>query len=162
MSGSGKGGNNRRRPFRRRERENDTWQEAGGAKKKGEKPRFDKNQGLLYDRPKWSPAKKPTEPLPAPECAWCGKPIRDIAAAVTDKKTGQPVHFDCIIAKIAAIETPDRGDTVTYIGGGRFGIVHFANPQDQRNFTIKKILEWEDKENRADWRKTIADYYSIT
>jgi hypothetical protein len=62
-------------------------------------------------------------------------------------------------------ETPEQGDVVSYIGGGRFGIVHFNEPAEKREkgaFTIKKILEWEDKENRAEWRGFIADHYSVT
>jgi hypothetical protein len=56
----------------------------------------------------------------------------------------------------------EKGDAVTYIGGGRFGVVHFNNPQDTRNFKIKRIIEWEDKGNRAEWRQTVADHYSVT
>jgi hypothetical protein len=82
--------------------------------------------------------------------------------ALTDKASGAAVHFDCVIARLAENETLDRGDAVTYIGGGRFGVVHFKNPQDNRGFTIKKVFEWEDKENRAEWRKSLADHYSIT
>jgi hypothetical protein len=161
MSGNGKGGNNRRRPFKRRERE--TWQNTpGGEKKRTDKPRVDKNQGVIFERPQWTPVKISIEPLPVPDCPWCGKPIKDIATALTDKQTGLPVHFDCIIAKITEAEHLEKGDTVTYIGGGRFGIVRFHSSQDPKNFVIKKILEWEDKENRAEWRKTIADHFSVT
>jgi hypothetical protein len=164
MSGSGKGGNNRRRPFKRREREHDPWQDAssGGIKRRGDKPRPEKGQGAGFERPRWTPVKISSEPLPVPDCPWCGKPIKDITMAITDKNTGQAVHFDCIIAKIAEMERPEGGDVVTYIGGGRFGIVRFQNPQDPKSFSIKKILEWEDKENRAEWRKNIADHFSVT
>lgn len=31
-----------------------------------------------------------------------------------------------------------------------------------RDFTIKKIIEWENKDNRAEWRSVICDHYSIT
>jgi hypothetical protein len=92
----------------------------------------------------------------------CGKPIKDMAAAVTDKISGNPAHFECILAKIAARESRGKGDFVSYLGGGRFGVVHYANPHNARGFTIKKIIEWEDKENRADWRTTIAGHFSIT
>jgi hypothetical protein len=108
-------------------------------------------------------------PLPVPDCPWCGKPIKDISAAITDRNSGQPVHFDCVLARISDGENLDRGDAVSYIGGGRFGIVHFSNsPEDQRRsgefrkFVIKKVFEWEDKENRAEWRQSIRDHYSVT
>jgi hypothetical protein len=104
----------------------------------------------------------PSGPLPVPDCPYCGKPIQDIASAISDRHSGQPVHFDCIITRIAEGEMLEQGDTVTYIGGGRFGIVHFNNPQNAQGFKIKKILEWEDKENRSEWRRTVSDHYSVT
>ncbi|GHV89777.1 hypothetical protein AGMMS50268_02800 [Spirochaetia bacterium] len=187
MNGSGKGGNNRRRPFKRRERDSDKGQNGGqnngqftqnssqrGGKKAGVRGtdgdmrrdgdglrRYEKNPGAFFDRPKWVPPQLSTEPIPAPDCPYCGKPIRDMSTAITDKGSGAPVHFDCVIARLAEGEILEPGDTVTYIGGGRFGVVQFPNPSDSRNFKIKKIVEWEDKENRADWRKDISDHYSI-
>jgi hypothetical protein len=130
--------------------------------------RFEQKRGGLYERPRWTPPKVSADPLPVPECPWCGKPIQDISAAITDKHTGQPVHFDCILARIAEEENLERGDEVSYIGGGRFGVVHFSHAPDTqrkgeiRKFTIKKIFEWEDKENRAEWRQSISDHYSVT
>jgi hypothetical protein len=104
-----------------------------------------------------------------PNCPWCGKPIKDIASAITDKETGVPVHFDCVIARIAGGENLEKGDAVVYIGGGRFGVVHFnapseyqGKPADGKPFTIKQVFEWENKENRAEWRSSVSDHYSIT
>ncbi|MDR2745929.1 MAG: hypothetical protein LBB77_00655 [Treponema sp.] len=135
---------------------------------------FHDPERILYDRPKWKAPQLSTEPIPHPVCPYCGKPIKDIAAAITDKATGQPVHFDCAAARIAEGETLESGDAVVYIGGGRFGIVHFpgmirdtlqgrrnGDDYNTRNFQIKKILEWEDKENRAPWRKDIEDHFSV-
>jgi hypothetical protein len=167
MSGSGRGGN-KRQGFRRRDKDKDkehaAFKENGArdTKKKGDSPRFDKTRGIFVDRPKWVPPAAPSEPIPVPDCPYCGKPIRDLSAALTDKANGAAVHFDCVLERLAAAETLDRGDAVTYIGGGRFGVVHFNTPQDTRGFTIKKIVEWEDKENRAEWRQSLADHYSIT
>jgi hypothetical protein len=103
-----------------------------------------------------------SEPFPAFDSPYCGKPIRDLAAAIADKNTGEAAHFDCVIARISEGENLEKGDSVAYIGGGRFGIVHFNSSQDPQNFSIKKIVEWENKENRADWRKVISDHYSVT
>jgi hypothetical protein len=160
MSGSGRGGNNRRKPFRRRERDNDNWSREG--KKKADAPRYDATRGIIYERLKWIPPKMSNEPIPTPDCPYCGKPIKDISTALTDKNSGQPVHFDCVIAKIGEHESLEKGEHIAYIGGGRFGVVCFNHAQNSRNFTIKKIVEWEDKENRAEWRKPIADHYSVT
>jgi hypothetical protein len=104
-----------------------------------------------------------------PDCPYCGKPIKDISSAISDINSGEPVHFDCVINRISEAEVLERGDAVTYIGGGRFGVVHFnrspespKKPENAQNFKIKKILEWENKENRADWRKSVSDHYSAT
>jgi hypothetical protein len=134
---------------------------------------FEKNLAPVV-RPKWTPPQVSTDPIPHPLCPYCGKPIKDIAAAMTDKDSGQPAHFDCVAARIAAGETLESGDAVAYIGGGRFALVHFpgmiraalqgranGDDYDTHNFRIKKILEWESKENRAPWRKTIEDHFSV-
>jgi hypothetical protein len=143
--------------------------EAAGASGKHGR-RYDKN-GVFYERLRWIAPKLNTDPLPEPECAYCGKPIRDIGAAVQDKNSAAPVHFDCVIARLSEMETLEPGDAICYIGGGRFGVVCFAgqrsgprNPAGEniRAFTIKKIFEWEDREQRALWRASIADHYSLT
>jgi hypothetical protein len=159
-SNSGKGGDNRnrRRPFRRGNRDGDSKQENQGRQDN----RKASSEISRFDRPKWTPPKISPEPLPAPDCPWCGKPIKDIASAIADKNSGEPIHFDCIIARLSEGEVLDKGDVISYIGGGRFGIIHYVNPQDSRNFTIKKIVEWENKENRAEWRSTVSDHYSVT
>jgi hypothetical protein len=72
----------------------------------------------------------------------------------------KPAHFECVMAFIAEEERLEKEDTLAYIGGGRFGIVRFTGAS--RTFRIKKIMEWENKENRAEWRKTISEYYSST
>jgi len=90
-------------------------------------PRGDPRNNSFVDRPKWIPPKFNTEPLPVYDCPWCGRPIRDLSQAIADKNTGLPLHFDCVAAKIAEGENLEKGDAVTYIGGGRFGIVNFKN-----------------------------------
>jgi hypothetical protein len=150
------------------------------------KSRYDKN-GVIYERLHWTPPKLSDEPLPQPECTYCGKPIQDISAAIQDKSSGAPVHFDCMISRLSETETLEKGDVISYIGGGRFGIVHFNEAElrysepnrggqrasewrpsppgiqeSNRVFLIKKIFELEDKEIRADWRSGIADHYSVT
>jgi hypothetical protein len=153
---SGKGGDNhgnRRRSWRRSG--NNQEQQNGN-------PRIEKTRMSLGERPMWTPPKMSSDPLPCPDCLYCGKPIRDIASALADKRTGEAVHFDCIITKITKDEILEKGDVVAYIGGGRFGVVHFNSPGEIKKFTIKKILEWENKDCRAEWRTSISDHFSIT
>jgi len=219
-------GNNRKRPFRRRENDGEGWQkgthsgwepnrpsvgkrpetgsehgrtsgrptESHGNRNHAHKKNADRfERPPHFERPKWTQPKIKTEPLPVSDCAWCGKPIKDISSAIADKDSGAPVHFDCVISRITFGERLEKGESVTYIGGGRFGIISFDNPArhhkdaqakspgnfqntggqdpDRRStasssassdFTIKKIIEWEDKDKRAEWRSVICDHYSVT
>ena len=170
MSGSGRGGDSRgphKKPFKRRDNQPQNRDSA----KSGKNPvdlsmdgggKFEKKRGGFVERPKWVPPKPPALTLPSAVCAWCGKPIKELSTAISEPGSGKPVHFDCAISKIVEEETLERGDTVSYIGGGRFGIVHYNNPPDIRDFRIKKILEWENRENRCEWRVAISDYFTIT
>ena len=170
MSGSGRGGNNRgnrRKPHRRREWEDTQPPRNAPGKKTADlfavcEGRLERTRGGLYDRPKWSPPKPPALSLPAATCAWCEKPIKDIMTAICEPDSGKPVHFDCVINRITEREILDAGDTVGYIGGGRFGIIHYNNPPDTRDFKIRKVFEWEKKENHCEWRITISEHFSAT
>ena len=222
-------GNNRKRPHKRRENDNEVWQkgnysgwesnrqvtsrrsEMGGEQGKASGRISEQQAGKssnhkrngergertpYFERPKWIPPKMNTDPLPVSDCPWCGKPIRDMSSAIADKDTGAPVHFDCVVSRITFGEKLEKGDTVTYIGGGRFGIISFdgssmhtkdsnkdsnakpqgnqqasgrqepdrkpsASSQTNRDFIIKKIIEWESNGSRADWRSAICDHFSV-
>ena len=169
---NGRDNRGRRRPFRGRNSERSERQSGNArdgkprddfqARKPGEKPVFDK-KGVPVGRSSWTAPVQNTEPLPVFNCVRCGLPVTDPHSALSDKKNGKPVHFDCVMAELSEQEKPDEGDVLSYIGGGRFGIVHFNNGNNgEKNFLIKKILEWENKEQRAQWRDAIADHYSVT
>ncbi|MDR0602296.1 MAG: hypothetical protein LBG42_07925 [Treponema sp.] len=160
MNGNERGSS--RRSSRRRRRDNENWQGRKERKEDLRTGQFEKNRGGFHERPKWTAPGIPQEPIPVLDCPWCGKPIKDITAAIQDRASGQAVHFDCVIERIMEGEVLEPGDAVSYIGGGRFGVVHFNNPSDAKDFKIRKILEWEDKENRAEWRKIISDHFSMT
>ena len=93
-------------------------------------------------------------------CPDCGQPITELSSALTDKKTGKPIHFDCALRKVEAGEQLSEKEKVAYIGQGRFGVLYFENPRDQRKFTIKKIIEWEDREKTSEWRDELSGLYS--
>jgi hypothetical protein len=158
MNETNRSGGNRRRPFKRKSGDQNGKPERKGA----EKPRYDKTKGTLLDRPQWIPPKAPSQPLPKAVCPYCEKAIPDLSAAITDKASGTPAHFDCVIQRISEMEQLGPGDGVTYIGGGRFGILHFNNPNDLKSFQIKKVVQWEEKDKRAPWRVTVAEYFSAT
>jgi len=164
MSGSGKGGNNRKNRNRFSQQKNDTKKQ--DKKKHADtlltEGKFERNRVSLQERLRWSAPVMPANPITTPDCPWCGKQIKDITTAICDKETGRPVHFDCVLARISGIETLETNETVCYIGGGRFGIIHYNNPPDTRNFTIKRVFEWEMKDSNNEWRRPISEYFSIT
>ena len=160
---SGRGGNNRKNKHRFSGKKDEPHK---SVKKPGDsfipEPKFEKSRDNSRERPQWTEPVQPVNPITTPDCPWCGKPIKDITTALSDKMTGKPVHFDCVISKIAEMEQVDSKDSVCYIGGGRFGIIHYNNPPDMRDFTIKKTIEWEIKEKDNEWRKPLSEYYSLT
>lgn len=164
MSGSGRGGNNRKNRQRFSGRKDEPQKH--DRKKISDSLRTDgkieKSRISLHERPRWSAPKPPTDPIPVPVCPWCKKPIKDLAAALSDKNTGQPVHFECVLARVNEMEKLEANDALCYIGGGRFGVVHYNNPPSIKDFTIKRICEWENKDERKEWRLSLSEYYSIT
>ena len=94
-------------------------------------------------------------------CARCGKPIKDLSAALADKEDGQPVHFDCVLDFLKQTETLHENEAISYIGQGRFAVIKYASMVTMKEFTIVRIIEWEDKNQRAEWRGTIADRFSL-
>ena len=94
------------------------------------------------------------------KCAVCGELISDIFSAISDKSTGKPVHFECVIKKIEGEENLQENEKIAYIGQGRFGILSYENIRDQKNFKIKKVIEVEDREKVSEWRTEISEIYS--
>jgi hypothetical protein len=114
------------------------------------------------NRLRWVPPKVSSTPIPSFECSICHKPINDASSALVDKAADGACHFECAIGKVQEREQIEKGESVSYIGGGRFGVLARGNPQDAKDFKIKRIIEWENKDERADWRDNIADHYSMT
>ena len=163
---SGKGGNNRKNKHRFFGRKDEPQKSSKKQDNFFAEQKFDRNRDGLaagyQDRPRWTAPTLPANPITTPDCPWCKKPIKDITTAISDKESGRPVHFDCVLARIVEMERLDTNDSVCYIGGGRFGVIHYNNPPDMRDFTVKRILEWEIKEKKYEWRKPISEYFSLT
>lgn len=88
-------------------------------------------------------------------CSICGKNIRDLSSAITEKATGEPAHFDCIIKNLAKNEPVKENEKIVYLGNGKFGIIHYENNQN-KNFQIIKEIEYEEvKEEQPDWRNRL-------
>jgi len=161
---SGRGGNKKNRHRYRKEEPQGINHNNKAVKKPNENilPKFEKNRESTHERPRWTAPELPANPITTPDCPWCGKPIKDIATAISDRESGRPVHFDCVLTRIVEMEHLENNDSICYIGGGRFGIIHYNNPPDMRDFSIKKILEWEVKEKNYEWRRPISEYFSLT
>jgi hypothetical protein len=132
----------------------------GGSNRKPGKE-CEKSNKTSNERPKWKYPKVRQEPISIPVCPYCKEPVKDLLCAIGDKE-GKAAHFECVQKRIAAGEILGKGEKVSYIGGGRFGIITFNNPHNPRDFKIKKIIEWEKKDNPIQWRKRLADHFSLT
>lgn len=95
-----------------------------------------------------------------PVCECCGRPIMDMASVIASRESGNPIHFDCALEILAGEEKLAAGEKFAYIGQGRFGIVFRENPHDVKHFSIRKIIEWEAKDKKPQWRDQMADLYS--
>ena len=94
-------------------------------------------------------------------CPRCGKPIKDLSAALADKPDGSPVHFDCVLNFLKEHESLHENEALSYIGQGRFAVLKYASMVTMKDFSIVRVIEWEDKNNRAEWRGTIANRFSL-
>jgi hypothetical protein len=164
MSGSGKGGNNRKSRHRFSGRKDESLKhdqrKLSDTLLVNEKP--ERTRPSMYERLHWTAPVLPANPITTPDCPWCGKQIKDITCAIADKETGRPIHFSCVLGRVTDMVSLETDDALCYIGGGRFGVVHYNNPPDIRDFTIKRIIDWEEKDNSSDWRIPISEYFSIT
>jgi hypothetical protein len=93
-------------------------------------------------------------------CPICGKVIEDMSSAIADKATGKPAHFDCILEQLGKAETLGENDRIAYIGQGRFAVLHYDNPRDQKSFKIIKTIDWESREQKLDWRDEMSGLFS--
>lgn len=95
------------------------------------------------------------------KCEICGESINELASAINNRGSGNPVHFDCVLSKLAEEEKTGPNDKLTYIGNGKFAVLHFDNVHDMRHFSIVKEIEWEDRDSqRGEWRDKMAGLFS--
>jgi len=93
-------------------------------------------------------------------CPMCNQIITDIPSSMCDKATGVPVHFECALNKVKETEPTGENEKVAYIGQGRFAVLAYENIRDQRHFTIKKIIDWEERDKKSEWRTEYSEIYS--
>jgi len=109
---------------------------------------------------RFEPEPIPAPVLPTPVCPKCGEAIQDVTSALTDRDSGTPIHFDCALKFLQGAENVGEKEKIVYIGQGRFAVMEFENPTDTKKFRILRTIEWESRENRAEWRGEIAGQYS--
>ena len=122
----------------------------------------DRKKGFIGSRLNWTPPETPEPVLPDLVCARCGKPIEGHSQAMGDATSSSFWHFDCALEHLNEEQNPREGEKLVYIGAGRFALVFFPDPRDQKQFQIRRIIPWEDKDKRPEWRVDIAGKYSRT
>ena len=94
------------------------------------------------------------------ECTFCGRPVTDFACALAHNESGQPVHFDCVLSYLTEREHLTEGQSISYIGQGRFAVIRMQNPLNGLRFAIERVIEWESRDKKYEWRSTIAEAYT--
>lgn len=93
-------------------------------------------------------------------CPKCGQPVTDVASAMSDKASGKPMHFECAMEQVSGGESLGPNEKIAYIGQGRFAVLYYENIRDQRHFQIKKIIEWESRDAKFEWRDEMSNLFS--
>lgn len=93
-------------------------------------------------------------------CSKCGKPITDMASSMASKNGSAPMHFECAMEQVSCNEKLEQNEKIAYIGQGRFAVLSYENIRDQRHFKIKKIIEWESRDAKPEWRSEISNLFS--
>lgn len=100
--------------------------------------------------PKHGPVRHSKAPIPAvklvqephPTCPICGQPIDLIEESLTNG-AGQYCHFDCVLDQLKSQEQLSEGQSISYIGSGRFAVVA---KNEQGSYTIVKEIPYESRE----------------
>jgi len=77
--------------------------------------------------------------------------------ALASPENGEPIHFDCVISKIAETEVLGAREKICYLGQGSFGIIKFKSGSTNRAFIIKKRIPYESGDKPAQWRKKMRE-----
>ncbi|MDD3981246.1 MAG: hypothetical protein RBT72_00830 [Spirochaetia bacterium] len=115
----------------------------------GKTPRDSSTLGVRKEEKKTNQAPK--------DCALCGKPIFDLAGALADKDSGNPVHFDCALERVSATEALEPQEKIVYLGAGCFGVVEYRKGNDG-SFVVKRRVRWEKEGEKQAWRKDLSSY----
>jgi hypothetical protein len=98
---------------------------------------------------------RPETPMVFPDCPVCGKPVRELASALTHRVSRVPAHFDCVVRELRDSNEINPQEKLCYLGGGTFGILEFRPAGGPSRFVIKKRIPYEEKEAPQDWKKPL-------
>ena len=112
------------------------------------------SKGGVVRAPEPRPA-RPQVVLPSPDCPLCGKPVRELASALTHRVSRQPAHFDCIVGELRDSTDIAPQEKLCSLGAGGFGILEFRPPGGPSRFVIKKRIQYEEKEFPQEWKKPL-------
>ena len=127
------------------------------------KPGGQQQQGRAPENQPQREARGPQGGQPRPEeqrelltCPLCDKPLYDLSTALSsNKETGEPAHFDCVLERVMAAETLAAGEKIVYLGSGAFGVVEYKD-RAETAFTVKRRIQWEKEGEKRDWRKALS------
>jgi hypothetical protein len=88
-----------------------------------------------------------------PECPICNKSVKFLLTAISVGEDHKPAHFDCVLKKVSENEELGPKEKIIYIGNGNFAIV---NGKSGKDLSIKKTINYEQKENTVEWRRKIS------
>jgi hypothetical protein len=97
----------------------------------------------------------PQAVLPSPDCPICGKPVRELASALTHRVSRLPAHFDCIVRELRDSTDIAPQEKLCYLGAGSFGVLEFHPLGGPSKFVIKKRIQYEEKELPQEWKKLL-------
>jgi hypothetical protein len=98
---------------------------------------------------------EPPVPIVLPDCPVCGKPVRELASALTHRVSRKPAHFDCVVRELRESNEVAPQEKICYLGGGSFGILEFRGAGGTPRFVIKKRIQYEEKEAPQEWKKPL-------
>ena len=95
-------------------------------------------------------------PVNYPICPACGRFVKDLNSAISYSQTKTPSHFDCVLKDISDANEVMGNEKICYLGGGSFGIVQLRGSNSPLLLFIRKRIQYEDKDNPPDWRKSVC------
>ena len=73
--------------------------------------------------------------------------------AISVGEDKNPAHFDCVLKHISEGEELGAKEKIIYIGNGKFAIVQGKSGKE---LSIRKTIQFEEKESKDEWRKKIS------